>query len=179
MSALFPKHWISFYCIFMSKSPLQLLRNPLRFRLFLMKKLPAALFAGLRIEAASADACTVSVPYGWRTQNPFRSTYFACLAMAAEMSTGVLGLNAIYGKKPKVSMLIIAMESRYHKKAVGHTLFTCADGQLLQQTVLQALQSPDGASVRVYSKGTSRSGEVVAEFWFTWSFRAKAIQPAT
>lgn len=163
----------------MSKSPLQLLQNPLRFRLFLLKKLPAALFAGLRIEAASAEACTVSVPYRWVTQNPFRSTYFACLAMAAEMSTGVLGLNAIYGKKPAVSMLIVAMESRYHKKATDITLFTCSDGSLLQQAVARAMQSPEGASVKVYSKGTTRAGETIAEFWFTWSFRAKSIQPAT
>jgi hypothetical protein len=163
----------------MSKSPLQLLQNPIRFRMFLLKKLPAALFAGLRIEGASPEFCTVSVPYGWRTQNPFRSTYFACLAMAAEMSTGVLGLNAIYGRQPPVSMLIVAMESRYHKRATGLTFFTCSDGTLLQQTVSDALQSPDGASVKVYSKGTTRTGETIAEFWFTWSFRSKAIQSGT
>jgi hypothetical protein len=32
------------------------------------------------------------------SQNPFRSTYFACLSMAAEMSTGALALG-IYIKE--------------------------------------------------------------------------------
>ena len=157
----------------MSQPLLKLLQNPIRFRMFLLNKLPAALFAGLRIESATAEQCTVSVPYGWRTQNPFRSTYFACLAMAAEMSTGVLAMNAIQGRKPAVSMLIVAMESRYHKKATDRCYFTCMEGARLQQTVLQAMQTPDGASFKAYSKGTNPNGDTVAEFWFTWSFRAK------
>src|SRR5688572_4297681 len=133
----------------MSNRLLQLLQNRNKFRLFLFKKLPAALFSGLRIEAATTQECTVSVPYRWSTQNPFRSTYFACQAMAAEMSTGVLAMSGVYGKKPPVSMLIVAMESRYHKKATGKTFFTCQDGPLLQETVARAIASGNGESVKV------------------------------
>ena len=157
----------------MSNRLLQQLQNRNQFRLFLLKKLPAAFFAGLRIETASSESCTVSVPYRWSTQNPFRSTYFACLAMAAEMSTGVLAMNAAHGKKPSVSLLIVAMESKYHKKATGKTFFTCQDGPLLQQTVATALQSGEGAAIKVFARGTNSAGELVAEFWLTWSFKAK------
>ena len=60
--------------------------------LYLWRMLPLAAFAGLRITRFDAEACTVTLPGGWRTRNPFASTYFAAQAMAAEMSTGAPGL---------------------------------------------------------------------------------------
>ncbi|HVG41559.1 MAG TPA: hypothetical protein VM888_08095, partial [Chitinophagaceae bacterium] len=66
----------------------ELIKSPLKFKLFMLQKLPAALFSGLAVKSITEEECTVSVPYKWFTQNPFRSTYFACLSMAAEMSTG-------------------------------------------------------------------------------------------
>ena len=66
------------------------IKNPFLFRLYLLTRLPSAFFAGLKISDLEADTCTVTVRYKWFTRNPFRSIYFACLAMAAEMSTGVL-----------------------------------------------------------------------------------------
>ena len=152
---------------------LKTIQNGLKFRLFLLQKLPAAYFAGLRLQQVSEHHCAVSVPYKWATQNPFRSTYFACLAMAAEMSTGVLAMAQIYKRQPGVSMLVTGMESKFYKKATGITLFTCHDGAALQQAVAQAVQTGGGQTVRVQSTGTNKGGEVVAEFWITWSFRQK------
>jgi hypothetical protein len=149
------------------------IRNPFKFKLFLLQKLPAAFMASLRLRDVSANSCMVSVPYKWATQNPFRSTYFACLAMAAEMSTGVLAMAHVYGRRPSISMLIGGMESKFHKKATGLTLFTCNDGAAIQQVISQAVQSDEGQTIRVYSKGENNKGELVAEFWFTWSFKAK------
>lgn len=67
--------------------------SPWKLRLWMMAKLPLAWLAGLRMEELTADRCRISVPYRWLSQNPFRSTYFAALSMAAEMSTGALGLD--------------------------------------------------------------------------------------
>ena len=47
--------------------------------------------AGLRVERLDAEVCVVRMPGGWRTRNPFRSTYWAAQGMAGEMSTGVMG----------------------------------------------------------------------------------------
>ena len=66
---------------------LQLL-TPWRFKLYLAGKLPLALAAGLRLVRLDAQECVVALPGGWRTRNPFGSTYFAAQAMAAELSTG-------------------------------------------------------------------------------------------
>lgn len=151
----------------------KLINDPVKSRLFLLSRLPAAYFSGLKVVAADAEACSVSVPYKWFTKNPFRSTYFACLAMAAEMSTGILCMANIYQRKPAVSMLITAMESKFHKKATGKTVFTCADGPLVSNTIEKAIAEGSSQTIRLYSRGVNPGNEMVAEFWFTWSFKLK------
>src|SRR5579863_9559503 len=106
--------------------------HPFKFRLYLFTSLPSAFFAGLKISHLDPNTCTVTVPYKWFTRNPFRSTYFACLAMAAEMSTGALVMNQLYKRTPPISMLVVGAESSFHKKATGRTRFTCTDGPAIQ-----------------------------------------------
>ena len=72
---------------------IKLMKHPVKFRIFLFTKLPAAYFAGVRVRELDEKKCMVTVPYKWLSQNPFRSTYFACLSMAAEMSTGALEIG--------------------------------------------------------------------------------------
>ena len=150
-----------------------LIGHPLKFRLYLLKNLPAAYFSGLKIVQADAASCTVSVPFGWATQNPFRSTYFACLSMAAEMSTGLLAMGHVYKRKPAVSMLVTGMEGKFYKKATGPTLFQCGDGVVLQEAVSVAVSTGNAQPLKTHSTGRNREGDVVAEFWITWSFKAK------
>jgi hypothetical protein len=152
---------------------LGLLRHPLRFRLFLFLKLPSAFFSGVRIKAVDEGSCAVTVPYKWFSQNPFRSTYFACLAMAAEMSTGTLALIHVHKRVPAVSMLVIKLEATYFKKATGMTTFICMDGNTIWQTVLKAVETGEAQVITATSTGRNESGELVAEFFVTWSFRAK------
>ena len=103
---------------------LRTINNPFKSRLFLLTKLPAAFFCGVRVLVADENKCVVTVPYRWFTKNPFRSTYFACLSMAAEMSTGVLSMMQLYKRKPPVSMLVTRVQGDFIKKAVGRTSFT-------------------------------------------------------
>ena len=155
-------------------SPFFLLaNNPLKFRLFLLTKLPAAFIAGIRIKECNEEICSVSVPYKWLTQNPFRSTYFACLSMAAEMSTGALAMANVYQRKPSTSMLITSVDSKYYKKAIGKTIFTCKEGLAIKQTIDTAFTTVSPQTIRVRSEGFNRQNELVAEFWFTWSFKVK------
>jgi hypothetical protein len=150
-----------------------LINHPFKFRLYLLKNLPAGYFSGLKIVHADAAACTVSIPFKWLTQNPFRSTYFACLSMAAELSTGVLAMAHVYKKKPAVSMLVTAIEGRFYKKATGLTCFHCADGERIRDVIASAISLCTPQEVKVHSIGRNKAGEVIAEFWITWSFKAK------
>src|SRR5687767_2331244 len=125
-----------------------LANNPLKFRLFLLTKLPATYIAGIRIIECNDEVCSVSVPYKWLTQNPFRSTYFACLSMAAEMSTGALAMANVYKRKPSVSMLITNVESNYYKKAIGKTIFTCNEGLVIKDAINTAYVSSSPQIIR-------------------------------
>ena len=152
---------------------IQSMKHPVKFRMFLFLKLPSAFLAGVRIKDITEQACSVTVPYKWLSQNPFRSTYFACLAMAAEMSTGALAMAHLYKRKPQVSMLVTKLAAEYHKKAVGGTVFTCEEGQQLNATIEKAIATGEGQEFTARSTGKNEAGEVVAVFFITWSFKAK------
>jgi len=150
------------------------MKHPVKFRMFLFAKLPSAYFAGVRVKEMDENACKVTVPYKWFSQNPFRSTYFACLSMAAEMSTGALAMAHLYKLKPPVSMLVIKTEAEYYKKATGKTIFTCNDGLKLKETIQKAITTGEAQSLTAVSAGTSETGELIAKFLITWSFKAKS-----
>ncbi|RYZ27962.1 MAG: DUF4442 domain-containing protein [Chitinophagaceae bacterium] len=152
-----------------------LIRHPLKFRLYLLKNLPAGYFSGLRIVDANAEACTVSIPFKWFTKNPFRSTYFACLSMAAELSTGVLAMAHLYKRRPHVSMLVTSIEGKFYKKATGITQFGCEDGRQINVAIEAAITLQTSQEIKAHSIGRNKAGELVAEFWITWSFKAKTI----
>ena len=136
-------------------------------------KLPAAWLAGVRVREIRETHCSVSVPYKWLSQNPFRSTYFACLSMAAEMSTGALAMAHLYKISPPVSMLVVKVESEYFKKATARTMFTCEDGALFQRAIEETIATGEPRTVKARSLGKNKEGETVAEFYITWSFKVK------
>ncbi len=155
---------------------IRLMKHPVKFRAFLFAKLPSAFFAGVRIREMDARHCRVSVPYRWFSQNPFRSTYFACLAMAAEMSTGSLAMAYLYKRKPAVSMLVVNIYGEYFKKATGTTEFTCEDGELFRKIIEEAIETGEPRMIKAKSTGKNKNGEVVAEFFITWSFKVRSKQ---
>ena len=93
--------------------------------------------------------------------------------MAAEMSTGVLGLMQLHKRVPAVSMLVVSLEAAYFKKAISRTSFTCEDGELIQTAVDESITTGEARTVRAKSVGKNKNGEGVAEFFITWSFKAK------
>ena len=132
-----------------------------------------AFIAGVRVKELSAEKAVTTIKFGWLTQNPFRSMYFACQSMAAEMSTALLVLDAIYDSTPAVSMLIIQNKATFHKKAIGKITFTCIEGKHVTELISKVKQGGEGITTDLKSIGVDESGEMVAEFIFTWSLKAK------
>ena len=157
-----------------TSSFIKLMKHPVKFRMFLFSKLPSAFFSGVRIKDIDEAKCVVTVPYKWFSQNPFRSTYFASLAMAAEMSTGTLALSGIYKRVPAISMLVTKMEAVYFKKATGIIFFSCEDGKEIAASIEEAVTTGDPKKIIVKSTGIDKKDQLVAEFLFTWSFKAKS-----
>lgn len=158
------------------KKYLKQIHQPILQRAFLFAKLPSAFFMGVRIKKMSPQEAFVTVPYGWRSQNPFKSTYFAAQAAAAELSTGVLAMLALQGRG-RVSMLITKMDASYGKKATSKATFHCPDGALAAEAVRRALETGEGQEVTMTSIGTQINAqgqqEEVSRFHFTWSFKVK------
>jgi hypothetical protein len=147
--------------------------HPFKSRVFMLFKIPAAFIAGLKVENVTSEVASVSVKRKWINQNPFRSIYFAVLSMAAEMSTGILCMSALYKRKPAVSMLIIKIEGTFLKKAIGKVVFTCNDGSIANEAVERAIATGEGTKVKCASTGVNEQGEIIAAFFCTWSFKTK------
>lgn len=147
--------------------------NAVKFRFFMLQRLPAAFFAGLRIQYFDEHKAVVRVKHKWFNQNPFRSMYFAIQSMAAEMSTGLLGFGQVYHRDPAVSMLVVGLEATFLKKVVDTVTFTCLDGDNIHNAIETAIQTGEAQTVACRSSGTNEAGEAVAEFIITWSFKAR------
>ena len=126
------------------------MRSPFKFWLFQWLRLPAAARAGVRLDEVDYKRAIASVPYKNATKNPFRSTYFACLAMAAEMSTGIIALLATTGNSHSVAMLVANLEGTFVKKATGEPVI-----------------------VKANTIGRNKAGEEIARFTITWSFKRR------
>jgi len=146
--------------------------SPAKLRLFLMQKLPMAWLAGLRLRELTPEHAVVTIRYKYLTQNPFRSVYFACLAMAAEFASGIQAMMHVQAGSP-VSMLVVGMQADFTKKAVGVIYFSCPDGPQIAQAVAESRATGEGRTVVCTSTGVDEAGDVVAVFRLTWSFRAK------
>ena len=147
--------------------------HPILFPLWLLVKLPSALFCGLRIIELSPAGCRTRVPYGWRMQNPFRSTYFAVQAMAAEMSTGVLLLLATTDDGGSWSTLIVGLEAAFTKKASEPLVFTCEGGDRVAAALAEAKATGQARTVMLESIGRLPDGTEASRFQFTWSIKRR------
>lgn len=154
---------------------LRRVNKPILMRFFLLWKLPAAWFMGIRVDACDGRRSVVRLPYGWRSQNPFRSTYFAAQCAAAELSTGLLALAGLQ-EQPPVSMLVTHIEAAFLKKASTTLLFTCEEGAMVEAAIQRAVESGEAQTIRMHSIGRLPDGQEAAQVVVTWSFKRKKIR---
>lgn len=138
----------------------------------MLKMLPSAVFWGFKVVSLDENKCAVSIPYSWRTQNPFKSIYFAALAGAAELSTGALCQMYLSDRSPH-SMLVIGFRAEYSKKANSKIVFTCDQGLELGKLLDSFDKSGDHGSLEMISIGKNEKGEEVARAFISWSFKKK------
>lgn len=148
--------------------------KPALLRAYFLAKLPLASFAGLKVKVLDGERCEATVPFGWMTQNPFGSIYFAALTMAAELSCAGLALMAARSAPEPVSVLPIGISGSFEKKATALTTFTCTDGKKLFDAVNRALETGESVTVDTPTVGTMPDGTIASRFVFTWSFKKKS-----
>ncbi|MBW1880913.1 MAG: DUF4442 domain-containing protein [Deltaproteobacteria bacterium] len=142
-------------------------------RMYMLRWLPLGLIAGLRVRTLDGKVGEATVPYRWLTTNPFRSTYFAALSMAAELSQGALGMAVVESAPEPVSILIVGMEAEFVKKATDLTTFRCEGGEQMAEAVVKTLETGEPVRITLESVGRNESGLEVARFRYAWSFKRK------
>lgn len=153
---------------------MQVFESSLKFKLFLIKKLPLAWVAGLKKLEVSSTKAVIGIRYGYFTQNPFKSIYFAVMAMAAELSTGILALSHVYQSQKPISLLVLKMQADFIKKGVGKVRFICEDGDAIKEAIQKAIDTNTGQTIDAVSIGYNENNEQVAKFVITWTFKVKS-----
>ena len=157
----------------MHASYLKKVNNSFLYRFFLIAKLPIAWISGLKVNKVTAEKAHISIRLNYFNQNPFKSIYFACQAMAAEMSTGLLAMGYIDSHSQEISMLVMDLSCKFTKKAVGKIQFICEDGILVKDAIQKAVDSNEGVLCEMTSKGYDEQGDCVSTFNILWSFKIK------
>lgn len=147
--------------------------NKWKFGIYKLMHLPLAWLVGIKIEALSGESCICTVKYKWLNKNPFRSLYFAVLAMTAELSTGALALLSIAGFDASIAVLVVESKGVFKKKATGKIKFQCQNGLEFHQILKECVAKNEPKTLRASTVGYDESGAIVAEYEFVWSFKVR------
>jgi len=129
--------------------------------------------SGIRIKKLDDEQCIVSVPFKWINKNPFKSTFWAVLGMAGEMSTAALILQYTYNQKPSFSTLLLKCKADFNKKALGITSFICNDGKMVKEKLMEAIETKKPVLIKASTQGIDKNSNIICEFNFTWSVKAR------
>lgn len=147
--------------------------TPSKLNKYLMFKLPAAYFTGVRTKELNNNSCVVTVKHRWVNQNPFKSMFWAVQGMAAELTTGALVMQKIRESEKKISMLVASNNASFTKKATGRITFKCEEGEKINDAILKAIETGEGQTVWLNANGVNADGVEVSSFNFEWTLKVK------
>lgn len=130
--------------------------------------LPMGFLSGMRIAQLDDELCEVHLRYSWLIKNPFRSTFWAVLGMAAEMSTGALLVSYTRNQPQRVSFILIENEAKYYKKGRGKMRFICNYSAQVKQIIQKAISDVEKHEIQLPVSVLNASGELISEMSFKW-----------
>ena len=149
----------------------QVLLGAVKFRLFSALSMPTARFAGLRMDRIADEVCVTSIPGGWRSQNPFKTMYWAVQGMGAELATGAAPFAMSRAMPEKLRMFVIDCKGTFTKRAKGRITFTCDGVAAARQAIEQSMATGEAIDCELRSVGKDASSDIVSEWVFKWNFR--------
>ncbi len=148
--------------------------NTTKYNWFMFFKLPSAWWSGVRLISLTKNTASVKIRHKWFNKNPFKSMFWAAQGMAAEFATGVLVIGKIRESGVKISMLVAQNKASFTKKAKGLIVFSCDDGDKIDQAIQKTIATGEGQTFWMLSKGVDSSGDVVSTFEFEWTVKLKS-----
>ena len=152
---------------------LQAANSGFKFRSLMFFKIPLIWFSGIKVNQFDRNSCSVKLPFTRRTQNPFRSVYFAAQCMAAELSTGLILMAETIETGKKCSILVTDMRATFIKKADATIYFTCSPNNIITNAIQNAIDKNEPVKFMLMSEGKMDDGTLVASFEFEWSVKFK------
>ena len=134
------------------------------FKVYAIQKLPLAFLTGFKIVELDELKCVTRVKYSYLNKNPFRSTFWAVLGMAAELSTGAYALLATKGKEESIAVILVgthvandvvekfvaAVHDNKGELVMGHPLFRAYNPKLMGKKLSTATYHP--GAIAYYKK---------------------------
>ncbi|AZQ62284.1 DUF4442 domain-containing protein [Flammeovirga pectinis] len=148
--------------------------HPFKFRMFTLTQVPLGFIAGMKLESLNGSRCATSLPFKFLNKNPFKSIYFAAQSMAAELSTASLGMLHLNEHLKSIAFIIVDMDAKFSKKAVGKVTFVCEDGHLVKEAIDRAYETGEAEEIKMLTIGKMADGTEVSRFHFTWSFKKRS-----
>ena len=127
-------------------------------------KIPMIGFLRPRLLDLTEEQVRIRIRLRRRSRNHLNSMYFGALAVGADVSAGI---HAFYfaGKwKRKVSFAFKSMHAEFLKRAESDVVFECREGKLIEQLVVQSMQSGERVNSTVKVQAVNTAGELVAAF---------------
>ncbi|MGM5470040.1 DUF4442 domain-containing protein [Flavobacteriaceae bacterium LMO-SS05] len=148
--------------------------SPSKLNMFLLYKLPAAYFSGVRTSHLDSEKCSTTVKFRWINQNPFKSMYWAVQGMAAELATGAMLMSKIKEHERSISMLLAQSNGMFIKRVTGRVIFTCYDSGLVDEAIDNAIKTGEGKSIVMTAIGINEEGIEVSKFNFEWTIKVRS-----
>jgi hypothetical protein len=99
--------------------------------------------------------------------------FWAVQGMAAELSTGILIMQAIKKHKKNISMLVLNNRANFSKKAKGKLVFNCTAEKKINTAFKKLIDSNTPQTLWLTSKGVDENQDTVSTFEFEWTLSLK------
>lgn len=146
------------------------LRSTLIMRGFGLFKIPLLFACSPRVLELSENVCRVQIPFRKVVKNHLGSVYFGAMAIGADTCVGMLAMDKITESGESISLVFKDFKANFLKRAEGHTIFVCEQGQEISELVLKTIRSGERQH-RTILASAQVNGEAVAEFELTLSLK--------
>ena len=151
------------------------LRSTWEIRSFGLTKVPLILYCMPTVIRLDDAVCAVRIPLNWRTRNHYRSMYFGCLAVGADVAGGFLAMHHTRKSPRPVGLLFKDFKADFLKRPEADVVFRSEDGPAMAALVQEALDTGKRVNGVTHVTATTPSllgDEPVAKFALTVSLKA-------
>jgi hypothetical protein len=146
----------------------------LQLNLFAFAKVPLVWACRPKILHVDSQRISLKIPLKRNTKNHLNSMYFGALAVGADTVGGFYALSKAKDNGCKISMAFKSVAGQFLKRPEADVIFTCEDGELIDQMIAQSLQSGTRVNevIEVVATCPSLHGdEAMANFQLTLSIK--------